>query len=97
MAQNRCQYVGLPLLIERIQKFYDYCSSSLFSNIPMLRGNDELFKHGLPLQVSRTALGRWDNMTLRTKFVLEFNHDFDQETQQISQSSLLDEIHKNII
>jgi len=79
------------------EAFYKYCSSALFGHIPVLRDNDELFKHGLPLQVLRTNLGRWDNMTLRIKFVLEFKHDFDQETQQISQSSPLDEIRKNII
>lgn len=78
------------------EKFYKYCSSSLFQNIHVLRNNNELFTHGQPLQVLRTDLGRWENMTLRIKFVLEFKNDFDQETKQISQSSPLDEIRNNI-
>jgi hypothetical protein len=78
------------------EKFYKHCSSSLFQNIHVLRDNNEIFTHGLPLQVLRTDLGRWENMTLRIKFVLEFKNDFFQETKQISQSSPLDEIRNNI-
>lgn len=78
------------------EKFYKLCSSLLFQNIQALRNNDEIFTHGLPLQVLRTDLGRWDNMTLRIKFVLEFKNDFDQEVKQISQSSPLDEIRNSI-
>jgi|JFJP01.1.fsa_nt_gi hypothetical protein len=76
------------------EKFYKYCSSSLFQNIQVLRGNDEIFIHGLPLQVLRTDLGRWDNMTLRIKFILEFKNDFDKAIQNISDISPLDEIRR---
>lgn len=58
------------------EKLYKHCSSSLFQNIHVLRGNNEIFTHGLPLQVLRTDLGKWENMTLRIKFILEFKNDF---------------------
>ncbi|MDX2257248.1 MAG: KGK domain-containing protein [Pseudanabaenaceae cyanobacterium bins.39] len=78
-------------------EFYKECSSIVAGFIPEMNTNQEFFNYGLNLRFLPIKTAIWQPANLRIKFAFETQTSLDIETQNVANTSLLDEIRNSNI